>query len=62
MKYLVENERGDEFEERLSLYIFLLDLCNNINHTNKVFDSWNAWKRESPSTKGRESTGRKECN
>jgi hypothetical protein len=43
MKYRVNLERGDEFEERLNLYIYLLDLCNNITHAQRVYDSWLEW-------------------
>jgi hypothetical protein len=33
----------DEFNERLDLYIYLLDLCQNVNHAQKVYNSWLEW-------------------
>jgi hypothetical protein len=51
MRYRVQSERGDDFEERLSLMIHLLELCNNVTHAQAVFKSWLDWKEQKSRTR-----------
>lgn len=39
-KLNIEVKNRDEFEERLDLYIYLLNLCQDVTHAQKVFNSW----------------------
>ncbi len=37
-------KRQEEFDEEIELMIYLLGLCNNVTHAQKVFNSWQSWK------------------
>ncbi len=42
-KLKIKVSNRDEFKERLDLYIHLLDLCQNVTHAQKAYDSWLEW-------------------